>query len=196
MTQLTDYECYRQYVALKKHFSSETYNYVKYVGSIKLSHDSFIRRNDYRYFRTLALHKDPFNLLLANFSYNPNIWIGDITSEEGHRRYISWKKRQESLSYMFSEEIKNLKSSFNANFMLEPGTHPHIIKLYLAEKISLETLVILVDIARCFSTWKKKLEKDDVIWEEVSRRISKYRPFLNYDKKTYRKIVLNHFKGD
>jgi hypothetical protein len=97
---------------------------------------------------------------------------------------------------MFSEEIKNLKSSFNANFMLEPGTHPHIIKLYLAEKISLETLVILVDIARCFSTWKKKLEKDDVIWEEVSRRISKYRPFLNYDKKTYRKIVLNHFKGD
>ena len=41
---MTPFECYRDYVALKSHFSRENYDYFKYNKKSRLSVESFEKR--------------------------------------------------------------------------------------------------------------------------------------------------------
>ncbi len=54
-------------------------------------------------------------------------------------------------------------------------------------KISLETLVICDRIFEYREDFDKKL--NDPVWEIVSRKIRKYRPWINIDVPKYRKIL-------
>lgn len=193
---MSPYLAYREYLALKNHFNSDTYDYFKYRHKVSGgSEETFSKRKDHRYFNNLSIQKDPINLMVSNFAINPHIWIGDIISDEGKRTYLSWKRRMDSLPYTFSEEIKQLHHDFNFNFTITPGTHPVVIRLYLSGKISLETLIILVDTVGCYNVWDKKLSEDDVVWKEVSLRINKYRPFLKYNRTIMKKIMLDFAKS-
>ena len=65
--------------------------------------------------------------------------------------------------------------------------HPPILKSYLGKKTSLETLVIFDRIFEYGKDFDKKL--NDPVWETVSRKIKKYKPFLNIDVPHYKKIL-------
>jgi hypothetical protein len=101
-------------------------------------------------------------------------------------------KRSQSLTYVFSNELAKLDSDFNSNFKVKDNSHPLLLKLYLRREISLETLIILVDLVGCVKYWSKKMEYDPN-WDNVSIKIQKYRPFLKYDREKYKKIVLDFF---
>ena len=110
--------------------------------------------------------------------------------KEGENRYIDWKKRIQSLSYIFKEEVNSLfdDKQLNEVFDCSKG-HPPILRNYLGGKISLETLVICDMIFEYRKDFDKKL--DDPVWETVSRKIKKYSPFLNIDVPRYKKILQN-----
>ena len=140
----------------------------------------------------LAKHKDPRNFLVANF-LEGTTWIGDLAyNEQAQTTYTNWLKRTQSLTYVFQNEITKLDDDLNANFLVTDGQHPVALKLYLKKEISIETLVILIDIVRCYSHWQKNLA-EDIVWKEVSHKLSKYKPFLQYDKQKCKKILLDHF---
>ena len=190
---MSAFECYKEYVALKNHFTKPSYNYHKYNGKSKLSFDSFNTRKDKLYFMKVAKHADPRNYILSNLVENPKIWIKEIAfSPEAGKVYTDWSKRQQSLMYLFKEELSKLDENFDSNFKAEDRTHPYVLKLFIRKEISLETLVILVDLVRCASYWSKKFEYDPTV-EEVLNKIMKYRPFLEYDKEKAKKIVLDKF---
>ena len=65
--------------------------------------------------------------------------------------------------------------------------HPPILKSYLGGNISLETMVIYDIIFEYGTNFDKKL--NDPVWETVSRKIKKYKPFLNIDVPHYKKIL-------
>ncbi len=190
---MSAYECFKEYIALKNHFTQSSYDYFKYNGKSRVTVDTFEKRNDKLFFMKMAKHSDAFNYMLANLLDDEKAWIKDIAySPKAEQIYQDWMKRSQSLTYVFSNELAKLDSDFNSNFKVKDNSHPLLLKLYLRREISLETLIILVDLVGCVKYWSKKMEYDPN-WDNVSIKIQKYRPFLKYDREKYKKIVLDFF---
>ena len=190
---MSAFECYKEYVALKNHFTKPSYDYFKYNGKSRLNIKSFESRNDKLFFMKVAKHSDPKNLILANLLEDSKLWIKDIAyNESASKVYMDWAKRQQSLMYLFKEELSKLKEDFDSNFKVEDHTHPYVVKLFLRKDISLETLVLLVDLVKCSAYWSKRFEYDPTI-EDVLNKIMKYRPFIQYDREKVKNIVLDKF---
>lgn len=188
------FDVFKDYIALKNHFTTKSYDYFKYQGKSKsITVDKYNQRKDKVFFMKLAKHKDYRNFLVANFIEGKS-WIGDLAyNEQAQTTYTSWLKRTQSLTYIFTNEIEHLDDDFDKNFVVTDNQHPYALKLYLQKKISIETLVILIDIVRCFSHWQKNLEHD-IVWKDESLKLVKYKPFIHYEKSKLKKILLDRFR--
>ena len=51
---MTGFEVYKMYIALKNHFTKDTYDYVKYRGKTRATEKSFQGRNDVYFFKKLG----------------------------------------------------------------------------------------------------------------------------------------------
>lgn len=183
-------DAYCKYIAIKNHFHNKSYNYFKYAGKVNVNPSTFENRNDKFFFVKLAKHKDVEGFLIANM-IDSDTWVGNLFSNEAEETYLNWKKRQESLTYLFKNDLSKLILIFDKNFIVD-DSHPYVIKKYLSKEISIETLVILVDLTRCASHWNKKM-KDDIVWDVLSNKIQKYKPFVRYDRNKMKEIVLDYF---
>jgi hypothetical protein len=191
--KVTPFECYQDYLALKQHFTRPDYDYVKYNGKVRVNASSFDGRKDKIFFMKLSKHPDAHNFILSNMLRNPKLWVRDIAyNEESQRVYDEWQRKVQSLSYFFADDLGKLDSNFDDNLKVVGGQHPRLMKLYLKGDISLETLVILVDLTGCLDYWNKRMEGDPV-WDEVGLLISKYSSFLKYDEQKMRNIVIDKF---
>jgi hypothetical protein len=194
---VTPFETYQHYLSLKNHFTNPKYDFFRYGAKTRATITSFNKRKDKYWFeKTSRKYSDQevVQFLVSNFisSDNPqNLWIGEIINS-GERNYAEWMKRQQSLSYLFKEQMNELLSENELEnvFNCSKG-HPPILKKYLAGDVSIENVVICEKIFSFREKFDKKL--DDPVWETVSLKIKKYLPFLNIDvfhyKKLLRKIV-------
>jgi hypothetical protein len=190
---MSAFECYKEYVALKNHFTKPTYDYFKYNGKLKANFDAFDKRKDKLFFQKLAKHPDVHNFLIANLAENEKSWIRELAySESAEKVYMDWLKRQQSLTYVFKNELSQLKHQFNENFVCKDGTHPYLLRLYLGKQISLETLCLLLDVTGAKKHWDSKLEYD-LVYDSIKTKIEKYTPFIKHDKDKIKKIVLDYF---
>ena len=194
------FDCYKTYLALKNHFTKDSYDYHKYCKKTRASLQSFYKRKDRFWFEKMSRQRDEKeveNFFVANFvSCNDpeTLWIGEIM-REGEDRYQNWQKKVQSLSYVFKEESQSLfeDNKFDEVFNCSKG-HPPLLKKFLSGNISLETLVIYDKIFLFGNKFDKKLQ--DPVWETVSRRIKKYSPFLHIDVLRFRKILKELVLGD
>ena len=90
---------------------------------------------------------------------------------------------------MCSSDLRVFRYGITKPFALKEGEYPYIISLYLRRVISPETMVILSDHLPFFEKFDKYLGKNDVIWSKVSLKISKYKPFLRYDREKFKRIL-------
>lgn len=177
---------YKLYTALKRHFSDDSYDYFKYNKKTTISENKFNHRDDRYYFLKLARNEGTHleDFLISNFISNPRIWVGELISETGRENYLNWKRRKESLTYIFKNEIGFLENlnpeEINNIFKAPRRSHPKIIKLYLQKEISLETLIILDEILTFMKSYDNII--NDPLYAEISRICRKYRPFMNIDK--------------
>jgi len=187
------FDAYKSYLSLKNHFTKEKYDYHKYCGKSRATVQSFYKRKDRFWFEKLSRNKNDkevIDFFVSNFitCTDPNkLWIGEMI-REGENRYTEWKKRTQSLSYVFKEEIEIIFSDqdFDTVFVNKQG-HPILLKKYLGGDISIETLVILDKILGFKKNFDSELQ--DPVWESVSLRMKKYSPFLNIDVFRYKKIL-------
>lgn len=190
---MSAFECYKEYLALKNHFSKPDYDYFKYNGKLRANADSFNTRKDKLFFQKLAKHPDVHNFLVANLSENEKHWIRDLAySENAEKTYKNWLKRQQSLSYVFKQELGKLDSDFNRNFVVKSNEHPLLLKLFLAKEISLETLCLLLEFTGAKKHWDNKMQYD-LVYDIVKTKIEKYTPFIRCDREKLRKVVLDYF---
>jgi hypothetical protein len=190
---MSPYECYVDYLALKRHFTTESYDYFKYNGKVSAKQDSFQKRKDKFFFEKISRHRDPHEFIISNLIKNPRAWVRDIAySDVAESNYQDWIKKKQSLSYIISNELSHLHDDFDSNFKVLDGQIPHIIALYLGNKISLETVLICVDILGCLPYWNKVL-KDNIIWTDMGMLIRKALPFIKYDKSKIKKIFIDKF---
>jgi len=189
---MEEFEAYKLYLCLKQHFEGK-YDYFKYNGKIKANKDSFLKRKDRIFFQKLAKHKNLRNFLVANFIENSKIWVRDLAySEQAEQTYQKWLKKQQSITYIFKQDIEKLDNKFDILFVVKNNEHPELFKSYLASDITIETLCILLEISKAKPYWDKKL-KYDLVWEEYSKRIEKYSPFIEYDKDKIKNIIFSYF---
>jgi hypothetical protein len=183
---------YVKYLALKQHFTTDGYDYHKYRGKIKASFDTFRTRNDVFFFHKLANKEDPENLLLANMIVKPNAFIREIVEQDGEDRYFEWKKKTDSLSRVFKEDLNKLEDDYQQNFVSNNGQHPHVMGLYIQRKITLESFTILTNLSNIFPYWDKEIV-DKIVARDIIRLSKKYRPFLNIDEKKFKSIIRERF---
>lgn len=186
------FNAYKTYIAIKNHFHSKTYDYFKYNGRTKASIKSFESRSDKYFFHKLSKHSDCINYLASNFLIG-DCWVGDLVNEQtAEKNYMAWRKRMESLSYIFNNDLDKLDSDFNSNFAVTDGHHPKLLKLYLRKEICPETILILEDLLGFFRAWNKKIE-DKIVWPNEYIKLKKYRPFFTVNIDKFKVLVLEKF---
>ena len=185
------FECYRSFLALKRHFTSN-YDFFKYNGKVNVSIHSFEKRNDKWHFAKLSKIPHWKELMLANISHDPNMWIGKLLEPLAEERYKTVAKRRGALLYYYGEELKKTETKLNDLLTPIGGQHPPLLERFLREDVSIETMVILDQLVGYKSKWDKHIA-DPVVWPNKSTAIKKYQPFLHFDKDKFKKKTLDIF---
>ena len=193
---MTDpFDSYKLYNALKLHFETN-YDAVKYNFKSNVTPQSFFKRKDKYFFAKLA---KKYNGELKDFYIsqfiNTEKYIGDMMDEDAEENYAKYKKIKESIHRVFSVDINILneqEKQFDSLFKSENGQVPLIVKLWMQEEISLETVVILNSIFGFIGRESVNIS-DTIIWPEIKRLIEKYTPFVNYNRDKCMKLLTNVF---
>lgn len=193
MSEAGGFEAYEMYTGLKWHFSGN-YDYVKYGGKTKVTKEQFMLRKDkYSFYKLSRKYKreELFGFYVANFLKKPNTWVNDLLTEDADSEYVLWLRIQQSLSYIFEQNLDFLLEQVNVPdelLKVVDGQYPLLYNFYLQDKVYLETVVILDDIMNFIPMWSKKVD-DDIIFPDFAKKCEKYKPFLNYDKVKMKRIL-------
>jgi hypothetical protein len=197
------FDVYKMYLAMKLHFSNPNYDFFQYEGKVRANEETYQQRKDFYFFETIARKykkEEIQDLLLASFilSENPKkVWIGDIRTT-GRDSWMAFQKLQQSLNYTVEQDTESVVehmgsegTTFNSLFETMGGHHPRILRLYIKRQINLETLIIYDMILGFMKNWDKKLT--DPLWEGLSFKIKKYKPFLSINTSKYRELMKQRF---
>jgi len=187
------FDVYLIYIAIKTHFTKKTYDYFRYGASIKASEEKFNQRNDVYFFEKLAKNlktkKEVEQYFVSNFVVNSNFYIKEMS--DGN--YLDWKKKTQSISYLFESDLDKIllrESTLQDAMQCNKGVHSTTLKMYFADQIMLETLVLL-DMVIDFTNRYDNVLLGDPIWGSVSELIKRYGPFLQVDKSKVKKVILS-----
>ena len=189
---MTPFDTYQCYLAMKMHFTKDAYNYFKYNGKVNSNPNTFENRKDRNMFYALSKKKDVDKYILANVLENPTIWVGDLLSDKADQRYKEFLRIEESLTYHYKNELKELNEDFDSNFVVKNGQRPHLLKLYNTGKVSIQTMTILNKIVDYLPYWDKKLE-NNIIWPSNRIKIEKFQPFIQIDEKKFKELTKSLF---
>lgn len=204
MTENTGFAAYALWNALKLHFTSNSYDYLKYHGKTNVSKQSFTVRKDKYYFYKLSRKYNMDELkefYIANMIAGNGEWVGEMVGPNGEENYTKWQKTQQSLTYTFENDIMYLFDSVDGAefwsmddyFKPIDGGWPMLITKLMQKKITLETVCILIDIVGCMPRWEKQIT-EDIVWPSHHRLITKYTPFIDYDKVKFLHILKKKIK--
>jgi len=193
MTENTGFDAFALYNALKTHFTSSSYDFFKYNGKTNVSKDSFMKNKaKYQFYKLSRKYslEQLRNFFLANFIYGDSTWVGEMLGPEGDKAYSKWQKTNQSLTYVFENDIIRLVGNDAPEQMLvvNDGQHPKLLREVMSGSIAIETMVILNDIMHFFPMWNRKIS-DDIIWPNWRLKCEKYAPFVTYDKVKFKNIL-------
>lgn len=200
---VTPFETYQEYLALKLHFTTD-YDFVKYNGKVAVEESALDKRPDKAQFIRIAKRYKKISVVrevfVSNFiSGKLNEWVGYYATEEANERYIKWKKGLQSFTYIFEQECKKIKAYMDKDqvhyakmFVPDEGQHPLLLRYYIANEISLETLIVIMEIFKIKKSWEETI-KDPVIYPDIVNLIDRYRPFMKYDKDKAKDVLKKIF---
>ena len=130
-------------------------------------------------------------MLFRSFLKSSKLWAGDLLSEDADSEFKLWLKVQQSLTYIFEQDLNHLFDLVDRPddlLKVEDGQYPLLYNQYLQDSIYLETVVILDDVLNFFPMWEKKIE-DDIVFPDFLFKCKKYKPFLHYDKLKFKTLL-------
>jgi len=184
------FECYALFHALKLHFTSK-YDFVKYSGKTNVTQDSFmIRKDKFTFYKLSRKYNkdDMFGFFVSNLLEKPKLWSGDLLSEDAESTFKVWQKTQQSLFYIFQQDLSTLMEDVDSPQQLlkvVDGEYPLLYNNYVQSRIKLETVMIMNQFLNFFPMWTKRVD-DDLIFPDFIQKCTKYAPFLNYDATKYK----------
>jgi hypothetical protein len=199
--KMTGFDAWSIYTAIKLHFSEGTYDAFKFnFKGPRLQLNSFLARRDRYFFEKTAKKYNKKKQLIEFFLSNiiiGNSWVGNMTDEA----YELWQGKMQSLQYSFKSQIVELNEycvqhniSFDELFVAKNDL-PLIIKLYTAQKLSLETMSILNILCNYTARINKTVSDPMGLIKHASHIVNRYQQFIasNIDRQKFKKIVINVF---
>lgn len=187
---MNSYEAYTLYLAIKLHFTSSNYDFYKHNAKVNATFNTFLKRNDRFFFHKLTTKYNKEEMLeyfVCNFFHNSKTWIGNLVRADGETNYTKWKKYNQALTYNFRNDcllVRNIidadRISFDDMFRVSNGQHPRLLRLLLSEQIGVQTFIILDKILSFVKNWDKEIT-ETIIWPEKSFKITKLKPFVNFN---------------
>ncbi len=192
---LDGFELFRLERALRLHFGTPDYDYFKYKGRATGARVSdYQNRRDRSLYETLSRKDQPGLRLLATLSESASYNVADVLSANGLERFEAFKKRQESLTYRFKQDLAVLaeEPQFKDNFVInEHGEYPRALKLLIKDEIGKESLIILDHYTNAFKHWLTRIQ-DPIMWPDYYMLLKKYSPFVRVDFAKYDALVKAH----
>lgn len=183
------YTVYQRYVALKLHFNSDRYDFVSAGGRTRTSKETYERRRDVMFFRTLGdklRDKDVVPFFVAQFARSNTVWVGEmvLNYEAAMKVYRKWIGKFEAIFKIFEDDLSELRLFLESRELKEEDLfftkneydHPLIFRFYLEGMITLETMIILDREYEFIS--RLDLALVDPVWKHHSRLFKKYGRFL------------------
>lgn len=197
------FKAYKYYMAIKLHFTKDSFNVFKNRGHVKGTREAFNARNDRYMFDKLSrkypVDKDLIQFYVANFAYGNEGVV--YSQEEAETNYIEWNRRKQSMTKSFSDDCNKIvmtaykeKIKEQGIFYFTSNNYPGILKSYLGGQITIETVCILDDLLNLLDNWKQNTAML-LLWENEIRKIEKLKGFVKYDAEKISK-VFNSFKQE
>ena len=184
------FDVYKTYLAVKLHFTTDTYDYYKYGGKVNTKLDTFTKRKDRYFFHKLSTRyaeTDILDFFVANFLSDSKRWIGNLLANDGRDVYLDYKKRKEAFAYHFKQDCGNIASdfsrrniSFDDGFIPIRGQHPRLLRLLIQRKISYQTTIVLNHYLGFTKNWDKEIT-EKIVWPEISLKVTRLKPFINFN---------------
>ena len=184
------FDVYKTYLGVKLHFTSDTYDYYKYGGKVNTKLDTFTKRKDRYFFHKLSTRyaeADILDFFVANFLADSKRWIGNLLANDGRDVYLDYKKRKEAFAYHFKQDCGSIVSdfrrksiSFDDGFIPVNGQHPRVLRLLIQKKISYQTTIVLNHFLNFVKNWDKEIT-EKVVWPEISLKVTRLKPFINFN---------------
>ena len=184
------FDVYKTYLAVKLHFTTDTYDYYKYGGKVNTKLDTFTKRKDRYFFHKLSTRyaeTDILDFFVANFLSDSKRWIGNLLANDGKDVYLDYKKRKEAFAYHFKQDCGNIASdfsrrniSFDDGFIPIRGQHPRVLRLLIQRKISYQTTIVLNHYLGFTKNWDKEIT-EKIVWPEISLKVTRVKPFINFN---------------
>ena len=195
--RLSAFDTYCLFLALKNHFTRDSYDFFKYRGKVNASADSFMSRRDRFQFQKLSrLHsEDDMRDFIVSNIVSGKTWVGDFLDDDAEENYLKHLKVKQSLSYTFTNELDCIftKSSPTRCFKIRKNEYPDLFMMYLSGNLSIETMVVLNNFVNYIPLWDHVYDNDPV-WTKHSILLKKYTPFLEYDKMKLKIILKDKIK--
>jgi hypothetical protein len=193
------FKAYKYYIAIKLHFTKDNFDVFKNRGNVKGTRDAFNARNDRYMFEKLArkypVDKDLIQYYVANFAYGNDAAI--YSFEEAETNLLEWNRRKQSITKIFADDCNKIlmdacknKITEESIFNLTNKGYSSILKLFLGNQISLESLRIIDDLYPVIDSWKENSSMV-LLWENEIRRIEKSKGFVKYDNDKVAKVFNN-----
>lgn len=174
------FKVFKYYTALKLHFTDKKFDVFQNRARLKGSYDKFSKRNDRGLFEKLARRvgddKTCIQYIAANFMYrNPDMIWNDENSEANYKQYV---KRKQSITHVFEDDINTIINT-GSTYSFDGNKIPDVFRLWLTDKISLETVVILDQMDDIVSKVEHKdhvslLLGNDLLLVRKAKRFVKY----------------------
>jgi hypothetical protein len=196
------FDVYKIYLGVKLHFTTDTYDYIKYEGKVNCKLDTFTKRNDRYFFHKLSkqyAEADILDFFVANFATDSKGWIGNLIRNDGREVYLDYKKRKEAFDYYFrndlvriSDELVRHNIRFDDVFVCSNGQHPRLLRLLLQKRISLQTTIVLDYFLSFSKNWSKEI-KERIIWPKIALTLTRLKPFTNFNTTSCKLILKETF---
>ena len=187
------FEIYCEYVALKSHFNTKSFDYFKYGGKSRATKKAFAARDDAIHFFKMVNVRNWRDRLIANFAQDKNVWIGDIFLDNpGGEVYKDWRRRRDSLSYTFQLDLEKLPDEYEDVFRVDKGQHPQILTELMQGNICIETFAIMMKAAKVKPYWDANIT-DKFIAPNYIMHSEKYFPFIQHDRDKMKSIIKDRY---
>lgn len=125
---------------------------------------------------------------------NPTQWVGDMMHDE---IFPAYKKKMLRFTTIFRSDLKTVMEFAEQHdmtledvFKVQDAKYPVIVKLMQQGFITFETYIVLNRIMKLQSHYDQHYS-DDIMMEDLTRRVANYSPFLDLPITTFAQIAEN-----
>ena len=199
------FDVYKVYLGVKLHFTTKTYDYIKYGGKVNATLDSFTKRKDRYFFHKLSTKYGQDNILdffVANFLADSKRWVGNLLENDGRDVYLDYRKRKEAFTYHFRNDCVLVRDDFSARglsfdngFLAIDGQHPRLLRLLIQKKLAIQTAVVFDHFLSFVKNWNLEI-KEKFVWPEIASKVTRVKPFINFNATECKLIMKEIFVNE